>query len=111
LFSGELGRGPKCCVHAANRIKAKASEKHADKVKELRAEGKLNEALQGAAQLAQDQISHLKRQGYPEWAAREVALPQFILLKPAPPAEDDEQERELREMEAEYRRNPPIPID
>jgi len=83
-----------------------------EKVKELRAEGKLDEALQGAANLAQDQINHLKKNmGYPEHAAREVALHQFILLKPESPAEDDEQEAELREMEREYQANPPIPID
>src|ERR1700686_4124260 len=29
LFSGELGRGPRCCFHASNWIKAKASDKHA----------------------------------------------------------------------------------
>src|SRR5947209_4552030 len=29
LFSGELGRGPRCCFHASNWIKAKTSNKHA----------------------------------------------------------------------------------
>src|SRR5437588_114203 len=29
LFSGELGRGPRCCFHASSWIKAKASDKHA----------------------------------------------------------------------------------
>ena len=29
LFSGELGRGPRCCLHASSWIKAKASDKHA----------------------------------------------------------------------------------
>jgi hypothetical protein len=30
LLSGELGRGPRCCFHASRRIKAKASDKHAE---------------------------------------------------------------------------------
>jgi hypothetical protein len=78
-----------------------------EKVKELRAEGKLDEALHGAAALAQAEIDHLRQdRGYPQPAAREVALPLFILLPPEP-EEDDEQAQELQNMEAEYRRNPP----
>jgi hypothetical protein len=78
-----------------------------EKVKELRAEGKLDEALHGAARAAQAQIDHLMRHlHYQEHEAREVALPLFILLPPEP-EEDDEQARELLIMEAEYRRNPP----
>src|SRR5262249_17634370 len=30
LLSGELGGGPRCCFHASNRIKAKASDKQAE---------------------------------------------------------------------------------
>jgi hypothetical protein len=82
-------------------------------VKALRAEGKLDEALHGAARLAQAEIDHLMRdRHYQEHEAREVALHQFILLKPEPDAVDTpEQRAEAAEAEAEYRRNPPIPID
>jgi len=43
------------------------------KVAALRAEGRLEEAVHGAALLAQDQIEHLMTyRHYPEWAAEEV---------------------------------------
>jgi hypothetical protein len=51
-------------------------------VAELKKEGRLKESLRGAARLAQDEISHLMRQGYQEHETEEVALPMFILLKP-----------------------------
>src|SRR5688500_482676 len=82
-----------------------------NKVAAPKAEDKLDEALQGAASLAQAEIEALMKQGYPEHAAREVALPMFILLTPEPAAEDDEQEAELRAMEREYQRNPPVLAD
>ena len=53
-------------------------------MRELRASGELNEAIFGAASLAQ-----------PE----------------EPPDEDDEQARELADKEAEYQKNPPVTID
>jgi hypothetical protein len=81
-----------------------------NKVRELRARGELNEAIFGAANLAQTQIDHLMKQGYQEHEAREVALPMFILL-PEEQDEDDEQARELADMEAEYQKNPPVVID
>jgi hypothetical protein len=76
-----------------------------EKVKELKAEGKFNEAAHGAALMAQDQIEHLMQHcGYSIWEAREVALRQFILLPPETGLdEDDEQARELREMERDRR--------
>jgi hypothetical protein len=78
------------------------------KVAELRASGEPNEALRGAAALAQNEIEHLMKQGYQEHEAREVALPMFILLPPEPGADEEDWERlELAEKEAEYRRNPP----
>jgi hypothetical protein len=54
----------------------------------------------------QNQINQLMSQGYYEHEAREVALREFILL----PEEkvDDEQARELADMEAAYQRNPPV---
>jgi Holliday junction resolvasome RuvABC DNA-binding subunit len=73
-----------------------------DKVKELRAEGMLEAATNGAANLAQSEIETLMKAGYQEHEAREVALPMFILLKPE--YHEDEQDRELAEMESEYQK-------
>jgi hypothetical protein len=75
-----------------------------DKVKELQAEGMLEAETNAAANLAQSEIETLMKAGYQEHEAREVALPMFILLKPE--YREDEQDRELAEMEAEWRRNP-----
>jgi hypothetical protein len=74
-------------------------------VRDLKARGELDQALQGAATLAQEEINRLMGMGYYEHEAREVALPAFVLL----PEEkvDDEQARELAEMEANYLKNPP----
>jgi hypothetical protein len=80
------------------------------KVRELQASGELNEAVFGAASLAQMEIDHLKKAGYSEQEAREVALRQFVLL-PEETDEDDEQAQELADMEAEYQKNPPVTID
>ncbi len=79
------------------------------KVKDLRERNRLEEALHGAASLAQEQINHLKvNRHYQEHEAREVALSQFILLPPEPGAGQPEWERqELDEKEAKYQRNPP----
>jgi hypothetical protein len=74
-------------------------------VRELKASGELDQALQGAATLAQQEISRLMRMGYQEHEAREVALPEFILLREE--KVDDEQARELAEMEANYLKTPP----
>jgi hypothetical protein len=46
-----------------------------ERVKELKAEGRLNAELEAAASLAQEEIEHLMRRGYSECEAREVALP------------------------------------
>jgi len=79
------------------------------KVAALRAEGRLEEAVHGAALLAQDQIEHLMTyRHYPEWAAEEVALKQFILLPPEGDGLEDWEREELAELEREYRKNPPI---
>ena len=70
----------------------------------------LNEALQGAAGLAQKEIELLMKQGYQEHEAREAALPMFILLPPEPGAEEEDWERlELAEKEAEYPAQPAPP--
>jgi hypothetical protein len=82
-----------------------------EKVRDLRAEGKLDEALHGAASLAQAEIDHLTRRcGYQEHEAREVALPLFILLKPEPTDDDDELEEELREKKRQYQMNLPAEV-
>jgi hypothetical protein len=76
-----------------------------DKYKELQAEGMLDAATNGAANLAQSEIETLMKAGYQEHEARAVALPMFILLPPE--YHEDGQDRELADMEAEYQRNPP----
>jgi hypothetical protein len=80
-----------------------------DKVKELQAEGMLEAATNGAANLAQSEIETLMTVGYQEHEARAVALPLFILLRPE--YHEDEQDRELADMEAEYQKNPPVVSD
>jgi hypothetical protein len=76
----------------------------------LKAEGKLNEALQGAALLAQDQYEHWLPQIGPE-GAREIALHQFILLAPEVDGLDAEQREELAEKERQFQKNPPVSLD
>jgi hypothetical protein len=78
-----------------------------NKVRELRASGELNEAIWGAASLAQTEIDRLKTLGCQEHQAREAALREYVLL-PEETDEDDEQGRELADMEAAYQRNPPV---
>jgi hypothetical protein len=80
-----------------------------EKVKRERAAGTLDENLQGAANLAQAEISHLMANGYQENEAREVALPKFILLKPETDGLDHEQRAELAQKDREYQQNPPVP--
>ena len=70
------------------------------KVKELKEAGEFGQALQMAARLAQEEIAALMKKGYQEHEAEEVALPQFILLKP----ERSELDWETRELAAKERR-------
>ena len=81
-----------------------------EKVAELKKEGRLEESLLGAARMCQTQINHLMRdRGYQEHEAEEVALPQFILLKPEEKASLQPRERkELAKRERELMRNPPV---
>jgi hypothetical protein len=81
-----------------------------ERVAELKREGRVEESLLGAARLCQKQIDHLmKDRGYREWEAEEVALPQFILVKPEEKASLQPWERkELAERERELMRNPPV---
>ena len=79
-----------------------------ERVKQLRAAGVLQESMQGAANLAQKEIEHLRAQGYPEHAAEEVALKKFVYLEPEPGASmPAEQQAELDEMERQYQKAPP----
>jgi hypothetical protein len=78
-----------------------------NKVQQLQSAGEMTEAIHGAASLAQAEIDRLMNAGYQEHEAREVALREFVLL-PEEPNEDDEQARELADMEAAYQRNPPV---
>jgi len=75
-----------------------------EKMAELKREGRLNEELQAAANLAQDEIERLMRAGYSVHEAREVALPQYILLKPEGDGLEDWEREELAEKEAAYQR-------
>ena len=79
-----------------------------EKVKELQAEGTLNEELHSVAVLAQAEIEHLMKRGYSDHEAREVALPMFILLPPEMDGLSEEQREELAEKEREYQKNPPV---
>jgi hypothetical protein len=57
-----------------------------EKVAELKREGRLNEELQAAAVMAQEEIESLmKNSHYSVHESGEVALPQFILLPPEGP--------------------------
>lgn len=80
-----------------------------DKYKELQADGMLEAATNGAANLAQSEIETLMKAGYQEHEARAVALPMFILLRPE--YREDEQDRELAEKARQFRLNPPVVMD
>jgi hypothetical protein len=75
------------------------------KMQGLRASGELNEALHGAANLAQTEIELLKKLGYAEHEACR-APPSLIFLRPE--HHQDDQDRELAAMEAEYQKYPPV---
>lgn len=79
------------------------------RVAELRKEGRLTEALLGAATLAQDEIDHLMSLGYRQWEAEEVALHNHILLKPerGVTGESPELKAESAARERAYQADPP----
>lgn len=56
------------------------------KVAELKASGELEQALQTAGKATQQMVLDLMAQGFQQHEAEEVALPQFVLLKPEPAA-------------------------
>jgi hypothetical protein len=70
------------------------------KTRELKADGEFDMAIQMAARKAQKEIENLMAQGYQEHEAEEVALHQFILLKPEPAT--DWESRELAKKERKY---------
>ncbi len=74
-----------------------------------KAEGKLDENLQGMANLAQAEYGNRLAAGYPDWAADEVAR-QLVQPKPEWDGMDAETRRESEEMEKEYRKNPPVQV-
>jgi hypothetical protein len=80
-----------------------------DKVAALKAQGRLQEAMEGAARLAQSEQEDLeKNQGYREHEAREVALAHHVYLEPEPGAGQPAWERkELDDLESQYQQNPP----
>jgi hypothetical protein len=75
-----------------------------EKYARLKKEGILDQEAQARATMAQEEIESLMARGYQEHEAEEVVQAQ-VLEKPEP--EDDEQAKELAEMEAEYQKNPP----
>lgn len=70
----------------------------------LKAEGKLEQALQVAVSQAANRIRELMESGYQQHEAEEVARAEFLILNPEPPDSDDPEEQELMEMEREYRK-------
>lgn len=76
-----------------------------EKVAALKAAGELDAALQVAANAARARVDELMAQGYQLHEAEEVALPEFVLLKPEPKArETPEQRAELAAREKTHRK-------
>lgn len=77
-----------------------------ERVRTLKADGTLEAELQTAARNAQRKVTELMEQGYRQHEAEEVALAEFVLLKPEPTAEMDPWERrELGKLDREYRKS------
>lgn len=75
------------------------------KVAALKASGELEQALQTAGKQAQQEVMTLMQQGFRQHEAEEVALSQYVLLKPEPEAELEPWERkELAQLESQYRK-------
>lgn len=75
------------------------------KVAELKAEGQLEAALQTAGKLAQAKVLELMEQRYQQHEAEEVALAEYVLLRPeAGAGEEPWETEELAKLEREYRR-------
>ncbi len=82
------------------------------KVAQLKADGELSEAIQGAATRTERERADLMAQGYQLHEAEEVALPMFILLKPEPEANEEPWETaELAAQERQHRKTIASPAD
>lgn len=76
-----------------------------ERTAELKADGDWESTLRVRGQWAAERVVELMQQGYPQFAAEEVALSEFILLKPEPKANLESWERkELAQLEREYRK-------
>ena len=75
------------------------------KVAALKAAGELEQALQTAGKQAHREVVELMQQGFQQHEAEEVALSQYVLLKPEPEANLEPWERkELAQLEREHRK-------
>lgn len=75
------------------------------KVAALKENGELEQAVQTAGKLAFEQVVGLMQQGFQQHEAEEVALSQYIMLKPEKGANMEPWERkELAMLEAEFRK-------
>ena len=75
-----------------------------ERSRRLKEAGRFTLESQKAAEQAQREINQLRQAGYPDWAAEEIVLPQYILLPPEAPDPNDELEQELAEKEAYYQK-------
>lgn len=74
------------------------------KVASLKAAGELEQALQTAGKEAAKMVAELMGQGFQQHEAEEVALAEFVLLKPEPEANLEPWERkELAMLERQHR--------
>lgn len=76
----------------------------------LKARKAFQSEMYAIARRAQAELVDLVNQGYPPWAAEEVALKTHVLVDPEPADEDDWEARELAEKERAYQemmREPP----
>lgn len=82
-----------------------------EKVAELKAQGRLNSAAMAAAKRADERVIELMQQGYRQHEAEEVAMSEHILLAPESGAGlEDWEVKELKKLDEEFRRNPPITL-
>ena len=76
-----------------------------EKTAQLKAEGQFLEATQTAGKLAQARINQLMLQGFKSHEAEEVALAEYVLLKPEAKASNlDWETQELAQKEAAYQK-------
>lgn len=74
------------------------------KVASLKASGELEQALQAAGKLAQARVLDLMQQGYRQSEADEVAMAEYVLLRPESGAGMEPwEQKELADLEKQYR--------